>query len=73
MKRIATLASIALATLFTCGQAAAQTEPIVFVHGYSGSSISRPRQRSSSIRSDDETVDEAVSCGVTQARYRKPC
>lgn len=38
MKRIATLASIALATLFTCGQAAAQTEPIVFVHGYSGSS-----------------------------------
>ncbi len=38
MKRIATLASIALASLFTCGQAAAQTEPIVFVHGYSGSS-----------------------------------
>ncbi len=38
MKRIVTLASIALASLFACGHAAAQSEPIVFVHGYSGSS-----------------------------------
>ena len=38
MKRLATLAGIALAALFTSGLAAAQTEPIVFVHGYSGSS-----------------------------------
>ncbi|MGY4827940.1 esterase/lipase family protein [Sphaerotilaceae bacterium SBD11-9] len=38
MKRIATLAGIALAATLTCGQAAAQTEPIVFVHGYSGNS-----------------------------------
>lgn len=38
MKRIATLAGIALASLFACGQAAAQSEPIVFVHGYSGNS-----------------------------------
>ncbi|HEX3139194.1 MAG TPA: hypothetical protein VHQ87_04025 [Rhizobacter sp.] len=38
MKSIATLAGIALATAFACGQAAAQSEPIVFVHGYSGNS-----------------------------------
>jgi triacylglycerol lipase len=38
MKRIASIASIALATLLASGHAAAQTEPIVFVHGYSGSS-----------------------------------
>lgn len=38
MKRTAILASVALASVLACGQAAAQTEPIVFVHGYSGSS-----------------------------------
>ncbi|HET7793015.1 MAG TPA: alpha/beta fold hydrolase [Rhizobacter sp.] len=38
MKRIASLAGIALASALACGQAAAQTEPIVFVHGYSGNS-----------------------------------
>ncbi|MBL0730247.1 triacylglycerol lipase [Piscinibacter sp. HJYY11] len=38
MKRTAILASVALASALACGQAAAQTEPIVFVHGYSGSS-----------------------------------
>lgn len=38
IKSIAALASVALASLFTCGQAAAQSEPIVFVHGYGGSS-----------------------------------
>lgn len=37
-KRIATVASVALACMFAGGQAAAQTEPIVFVHGYSGNS-----------------------------------
>ncbi|MBX3627592.1 MAG: alpha/beta fold hydrolase [Rhizobacter sp.] len=38
MKRTAILASVALASVLACGQAAAQTEPIVFVHGYSGNS-----------------------------------
>ena len=38
MKRTAILASVALASVLACGQAAAQSEPIVFVHGYSGSS-----------------------------------
>ncbi|MET0333961.1 MAG: hypothetical protein ABW190_06790 [Rhizobacter sp.] len=38
MKRIAIAASVALATVLACGQAVAQTEPIVFVHGYSGNS-----------------------------------
>lgn len=38
IKRMTALASVALAATLACGSAAAQTEPIVFVHGYGGSS-----------------------------------
>lgn len=37
MKRVTLLSALALAGVLSAGTAAAQTEPIIFVHGYSGS------------------------------------